>query len=51
MILSIMDKLNEIGETIKEWTIANTTNPLFWLGAFVVGLIIFKLTYDALNKD
>lgn len=50
MILNVFDTINEFSEKLKEWTIANTNNPLFWLLAFVIGLVIVKLTYDALSK-
>lgn len=50
MTLTIMDNLKEYADKLREWTISNTNNPLFWLLAFVLGLVIFKLTYDALNK-
>lgn len=51
MILSIMDVLKEYSDKLREWTISNTNNPLFWLLAFGLGLLIFKLTYDALSKN
>lgn len=51
MILSIMDTLQSYADKLREWTIANTNNPIFWLAAFVLGLAIFKFTYDALNKN
>jgi len=51
MILSIMDTLREYADKLREWTISNTNNPLFWLLAFLLGVLIFKLTYDALSKN
>jgi len=50
MVLSIMDTLSEWADKLREWTIANTNNPLFWLCAFLLGLAIFKITYDTLSK-
>lgn len=50
MVLSIMDTLKEYADKLREWTISNTNNPLFWLLAFLLGILIFKLTYDALSK-
>lgn len=51
MILSLMDTLKEYSDKLREWTISNTNNPLFWLIAFMLGVVIFKLTYDALSKN
>lgn len=51
MVLSIMDTLQEYADKLREWTISNTNNPLFWLLAFALGLAIFKFTYDALSKN
>lgn len=50
MVLSIMDTLKEFADKLREWTISNTNNPLFWLLAFLLGILIFKFTYDALSK-
>lgn len=51
MVLSIMDTFKEWSEKLREWTISNTNNPLFWLCAFLLGILIFKVTYDSLHKD
>ncbi|MBP3920965.1 MAG: hypothetical protein J6D28_05300 [Bacilli bacterium] len=51
MILNLIDTLQEYADKLREWTISNTNNPIFWLAAFVLGLLIFKLTYDALSKN
>ena len=51
MILGIVDKLNEIAEPFKDFIMNNHNNPLLWLGLFLIGLVIFWLTYSALNKD
>lgn len=51
MVLSLMDTLKEYADKLREWTISNTNNPIFWLFAFVLGLLIFKFTYDALSKN
>lgn len=51
MVLNIMETLQEFADKLREWTIANTNNPLFWLAAFVLGLAIFKITYDSLSKN
>ena len=51
MVLSIIDTLQEYADKLREWPISNTNNPVFWLIAFALGLLIFKLTYDALSKN
>ena len=51
MLLNIMDSLKEWSDKLREWTISNANNPLFWLCAFVLGLFVFKITYDTLHKD
>ncbi len=50
MVLSVMDTLKDFADKLREWTISNTNNPLFWLLAFLLGILVFKFTYDALNK-
>ena len=50
MALTLLDTLKEWAEKLKDWTISNTNNPLFWLAAFVLGVAIFELTYDPLSK-
>lgn len=51
MILSIIDTLNEWSEELREVMIKVGDNPLFWLGAFFLGLIVFLITYNVLNKN
>ena len=51
MVLNIMDTLKEWADKLREWTISNTNNPVFWLCAFLIGLAVFKFTYDSLHKD
>ncbi len=50
MTLTLMDTLKEWADKLRNWTVSNTNNPIFWLCAFALGLLIFKLTYDALSK-
>lgn len=46
-----MEKLNELTEIFRTWIIANSSNPILWIGLFVAGLLVFFLTYGALNKN
>lgn len=50
MTLDIMETLQSWGDQLKTWTIGATHNPLFWLVLFLLGLAVFKLTYDYLNR-
>lgn len=51
MVLDIMETLNKWGDQIKVWAIDASKNPFFWLALFLLGVLIFKLVYDALNKN
>lgn len=50
MILNVIDTIKDFADKLREWTISNTNNPLFWVLAFVFGLLVVKFTYDALSK-
>lgn len=51
MVLNIVDSLNKWSNELKEMMIVVGDNPLFWLGAFVFGLIVFSITASILNKN
>ena len=48
---SIWESLKEFSFTFRDWIIANQRNPLFWLGLFLLGLLITSLLYNALQKE
>ncbi len=50
MVLDFMDTLNEWGSKLQAWLVEAVKNPFFLLLFIVVGILVFKLTYDALNK-
>lgn len=50
-MLTIMDKINEIGNNIKNFFLENSHNPFLWIGIILVGLLIFELVYKSLHKD
>ena len=51
MMLSLWDSINKVAENFKEWIIKNGTNPFLWIGLFLLGLLIFAITYKALQKE
>jgi|CZCB01.1.fsa_nt_gi hypothetical protein len=51
VISKIIEKINEFGEPIKNWIIANDDNPLLWIGILFGGVAIFLFTYSALRKE
>ena len=51
MILSIIDSINEFIEPAKAWVIDNHNNPFMWLAFVLIGIDVFAITYNALNKD
>lgn len=48
---SIFNALKDFSMEFREWIISNQRNPLFWLGLFLLGLLIFSLVYNALQKE
>lgn len=51
MVLSLWENLERASENFKGWIIENGNNPLLWTGLFLLGLVIFAFTYNALHKD
>ena len=50
-MLSIIDSINKFVEPFKTWVDNNHNNPFMWLAFVLIGLAIFKITYDVLNKN
>lgn len=50
MILDLFEELNKISGNFKNWILENNTNPVLWIGLFLLGLAIFGMTYRILNK-
>ena len=42
--------MNEITDKFKNWLIDSGNNPVFWIGIFFAGLLVFTLTYNYLGK-
>lgn len=51
MILNIIDNINKVADNFKGWIIENSTNPLLWVGLFFLGILVFVVTYRALNRQ
>lgn len=49
--LGIIDTLEEWITPVREWLFKHYSNPILWLGIFIVLLLIFKLAYVALQKE
>lgn len=48
---SMLSTLREFGLTFRDWLIENQRNPILWIGLFLLGLLIFALAYNALQKE
>lgn len=55
MYLSIFTNINnwfnDATKGIKQFILDNTRNPFLWVGIIILGLLVFELTYKALNKN
>ena len=51
MFLDIIESINEFVDPFKAWVIDNHNNPFMWLGFVLIGIAIFAITYNALNKN
>ena len=49
-MMIVLDWLTEVANQFRRWVFRNGDNPLFWAGLFLLGLIIFGLVYNTLNK-
>lgn len=50
-MLTIMDSINKAGDSVKDFFISSDRNPVIWIGLFLIGIVVFFLTYNALNKN
>lgn len=51
MILSFLDTLQEWIEPFREFIFKHHDNPFFWVVIFVIGIAVFFLGFEALNKE
>lgn len=47
----VLDWLNNLAESFKSFIIDNGRNPILWVALFFAGILLFFLTYNALNKN
>ena len=51
MILNVWETIKEIPENFKDWIVENgQNNPVLWTSLFILGLVVFAVTYRALSK-
>ncbi len=50
-MLTWIKNIEEWLSPFRAWFADNSKNPLFWVGYFILGMIIFTVTYKALNRD
>jgi hypothetical protein len=51
MFDKVISTLEKWVEPFKQFILDNSTNPLLWVGLFLGGVLIFFITYGALNKN
>lgn len=55
VLFNIIDELNKLTEKMQEFMKKNMgssfSNPIFWIGILVVGILLFHFTYNALQKE
>ena len=50
-MLSIMESLEKLSDTFKQFILDNQNNPVLWIGLVVLGVALFGTTYNALSKN
>ena len=51
MVLGIVETLDKWGKEFQGFMLENSRNPIVWVGLFFLGILVFVLTYNALNKN
>ena len=50
-MLGIIETLEEWIQPFKDFIIKNHGNPILWGGLILLGLAVFTIVYNALNKN
>lgn len=48
---NIWESLVKASDSVKDWIIDHQGNPLLWVGLFLIGLVVFFITYNALQRE
>lgn len=55
ILFNIVDEFNKLLENFKNFMKDNMgdpfSKPIFWVGAFCLGIALFSFTYNALQKE
>mgnify|MGYP000132255051 FL=1 len=47
----VLEWIKNLPENFKDFIIDNGRNPILWILLFFTGMLVFFLTYNALNKN
>lgn len=47
----IWNALQKAADIFKDWIIEHQSNPLLWIGIVLLGMAVFFMTYNALQKE
>lgn len=47
----VWQNMQDGADYVKEWIIAHQSNPFLWIGLFLAGLLVFFITYNALQRE
>lgn len=50
-VLDILESIEKALKPVRDFIEDNYSNPIMWLGLFVLGLLVFQATYSALQKE
>ena len=50
-ILDFLQDASKVMDQFKQVIYDNKTNPIMWLGFFILGLLIFEIVYYSLQKE
>lgn len=48
---NIWESMQKAADSAKEWIIDHQSDPILWIGLFLLGLLIFFVTYNALQRE